>query len=110
MKLLLAGIFLTSSIVSTATLARPPEPRAAQPRSASARPAATPAPNSAAQGIAILQAGLNAVIQGAAKMTGRPVDPDQGDDHASIIAVQRVCSKSTPAAQRSAICETATPD
>jgi len=34
----------------------------------------------------------------------RPVDPDQGDDHASIIAIERVCTKNTPAARRSAIC------
>jgi hypothetical protein len=36
----------------------------------------------------------------------RPVDPDQGDDHASPTAILHVCSKSTPAAQRSAICPT----
>ena len=34
----------------------------------------------------------------------RPVDPDQGDDHASIIAIDHVCTSNTPAARRSAIC------
>lgn len=36
----------------------------------------------------------------------RPVDPDQGDDHASPVAIDRVCTKDTPAARRSAICPT----
>ncbi|MFL6756838.1 MAG: hypothetical protein ACJ8EG_04605 [Sphingomicrobium sp.] len=36
--------------------------------------------------------------------TTRPVDPDQGDDHASPRAIAVVCSKNTPAARRSAIC------
>ena len=34
----------------------------------------------------------------------RPVDPDQGDDNASLNAINIVCNKDTPAAQRSAIC------
>ena len=34
----------------------------------------------------------------------RPVDPDQGDDNASLRAISVVCSKNTPAARRSAIC------
>jgi hypothetical protein len=34
----------------------------------------------------------------------RPVDPDQGDDHASIIAIDHVCTSNRPAARRSAIC------
>ena len=34
------------------------------------------------------------------------VDRDQGDDHANPGAILRVCSKDTPAAQRSAICPT----
>ena len=40
------------------------------------------------------------------------VDRDQGDEHASPRAILVVCSKSTPAAQRSAICPTEpiTPD
>ena len=38
--------------------------------------------------------------------SARPVDPDQGDDHASPTAILHVCSKTTPAAQRSAICPT----
>lgn len=35
----------------------------------------------------------------------RPVDPDQGDDNASLTAIQIVCNKDTPAARRSAICQ-----
>ena len=31
-------------------------------------------------------------------------DPDQGDDHASDRAIDVVCSKDNPAAERSAIC------
>jgi hypothetical protein len=38
--------------------------------------------------------------------SSRPADPDQGDDHASATAIAVVCSKDTPAAQRSAICPT----
>ena len=34
----------------------------------------------------------------------RPVDRDQGDDHASIIAIDHVCTSNRPAARRSAIC------
>lgn len=34
----------------------------------------------------------------------RKVDPDQGDDNASLTAIQIVCNKDTPAARRSAIC------
>jgi hypothetical protein len=34
----------------------------------------------------------------------RPSDPDQGDDHASMVAIEKVCTKNTPAAKRSAIC------
>jgi hypothetical protein len=32
-------------------------------------------------------------------------DPDMGDDNASQNAIQTVCTKDTPAAQRSAICD-----
>lgn len=34
----------------------------------------------------------------------RPSDPDQGDDNANPMALATVCSKDTPAAERSAIC------
>jgi len=34
----------------------------------------------------------------------KPADPDQGDDHAAAIAIQRVCNKDGPAAEHSAIC------
>lgn len=35
----------------------------------------------------------------------RPDDPDQGDDNASQTAIEKVCSKDTPAARRAAICD-----
>lgn len=31
-------------------------------------------------------------------------DPDQGDDHASDVAILKVCNHDNPSAQRSAIC------
>lgn len=35
----------------------------------------------------------------------RDIDPDQGDDNASDRAIDEVCTKDTPAADRSAICD-----
>ena len=52
---------------------------------------------------AILQQGLEAVAQ-AAVAQAQTGDPDQGDDHASDVAILTVCSHSNPSAQRSAIC------
>lgn len=40
-----------------------------------------------------------------ASQSHRPVDPDMGDDRASLVAIQKVCAKDTPAADRSAICD-----
>ena len=34
----------------------------------------------------------------------RPQDPDKGDDHTALRAISEVCTKDTPAADRSAIC------
>lgn len=64
-------------------------------------------PKSEAQAAADLRVAVQEVMQAQAVPPGqakRPVDPDQGDEHASAIAIQKVCSKSTPAAERSAIC------
>jgi hypothetical protein len=36
--------------------------------------------------------------------SNRPVDRGRGDDNASIIAIDHVCTSNTPAARRSAIC------
>ena len=36
---------------------------------------------------------------------GRPDDPDMGDDNAAREAILTVCTKDTPAAERSAICD-----
>jgi hypothetical protein len=52
---------------------------------------------------AIPAAGTSAVAISASQ--GRPVDPDQGDEHASPTAVDKVCNSDTPAAERSAICD-----
>lgn len=62
--------------------------------------------NSTGHGAAALKKGLDAMIAVASRpgQSNRPVDPDRGDDNASGRAIQVVCSKSTPAAQRSAIC------
>jgi hypothetical protein len=38
--------------------------------------------------------------------SARPADRDQGDDHAAPRAIQMVCGKDRPAANRSAICPT----
>ena len=67
------------------------------------KPADTPK-----NGTVELKKGLDAMIAIAIAsppgQANRPADPDQGDDNASDRAIQVVCSKGTPAAQRSAIC------
>jgi hypothetical protein len=62
--------------------------------------------NGANKGVAALKKGLDAMIAAASPpgQSKRPVDPDQGDDNASDRAIQVVCTKDTPAAERSAIC------
>jgi hypothetical protein len=54
-------------------------------------------------GVAQLQRSLQAVFNSAGP-PAKTIDRDQGDDNASLKAIQTVCSKSTPAARRSAIC------
>lgn len=59
------------------------------------------------QAVEKLRVAMTKAVQQQAAPPGqakRPVDPDQGDDHASARAIAVVCSKDTPAAQRSAIC------
>ena len=52
-----------------------------------------------------LKKGLDAMIASASPPgQANRSDRDQGDDNASDRAIQVVCSKDTPAAQRSAIC------
>ena len=54
-----------------------------------------------------LQRALGAVataIQSTTTPPARTEDKDQGDDHANAGAILRVCSKTTPAARRAAIC------
>jgi hypothetical protein len=88
MKALPVAILIASALISTTAFAKkPPSSQATQP-------------------VALLEQALAAV----AKTVGSPdqfnpkVDHDQGDDHANLGAILRVCSKDTPAAQRSAIC------
>jgi hypothetical protein len=50
---------------------------------------------------AVLEQGLQAVVQATVAKTG---DHDQGDDHASDVAILTVCSHTNPSAERSAIC------
>jgi hypothetical protein len=60
----------------------------------------------------VLQQGLQVVAQSAVAQSqgqqlspqAQTVDHDQGDDHASDVAILTVCSHSNPSAQRSAIC------
>lgn len=52
---------------------------------------------------AVLQQGLQAVAQAAVAQT-QAGDRDQGDEHASDVAIMKVCSHDNPSAQRSAIC------
>lgn len=52
--------------------------------------------------MASVKAALHSMIPpGQAK---QPVDPDQGDEHASLRAITVVCSHDNPSATRSAIC------
>lgn len=65
------------------------------------KPASGPAKTATAD----LKKGLDAMIASASPPgQANRADGDQGDDHASERAIQVVCSKDTPAAQRSAIC------
>lgn len=48
--------------------------------------------------------GVGQLNQALAVVAASAVDRDQGDDHASPVAILKVCSKDNPAAQRSAIC------
>lgn len=58
------------------------------------------------QGPDVLLKALESMNNGSAPpgQSRRPVDPDQGDDNAPLRAIAEVCTKDTPAAQRSAIC------
>jgi hypothetical protein len=53
---------------------------------------------------AVLQQGLQAIAQSAIAQQAQAGDPDQGDDHASDVAILTVCNHNNPSAQRSAIC------
>jgi hypothetical protein len=59
-------------------------------------------PSSAAKA---LRAALNSMMTPPGQ-SERPVDRDQGDDHASLVAISQVCSHDNPSATRSAICPT----
>ena len=71
--------------------------------SASVSEAKQASPKSQGNGVAQLQRGLQ-VIASSAGPPAKTIDRDQGDDNASLRAILVVCSKSTPAARRAAIC------
>jgi hypothetical protein len=78
--------------------------------SASTAEAKKPPSQSQGNGVAPLLRSLQ-VIMNSAGPPAKTIDRDQGDDNASLRAIQVVCSKSTPAARRSAICPvSASPD
>jgi hypothetical protein len=63
------------------------------------------------QGLAVVRQGADAIIQAAVVPPGQTKRPfvSQGANHAAAIAIQIVCSKDTPAAQRAAICRSNSP-
>jgi len=73
--------------------------------SGSASEAKKAAPKSQSS-VAQLKHSLRVIASAATPTSATPktIDRDQGDDHASLNAIQNVCSKTTPAARRSAIC------
>jgi hypothetical protein len=78
---LLPFLFLSSVAVGTASAAAGPPPDVA----------------------ASLRTTLHSMMA-AATQANRPVDRDQGDDHAALRAILTVCSHDNPSAERSAIC------
>ena len=88
MKALPVAILLVTALTSTTALAKKP-------------PSSRPSP-----GAVQLKQALAAVASTIKQdhQFNPKADRDQGDDHANPGAILRVCSKSTPAAQRSAIC------
>lgn len=78
---------------------------------ASAKPPPTPkAPEQAlldgleATRAAITMEGTAQPASAQAQTASKPSDPDQGDDHASDVAILKVCNHDNPSAQHSAIC------
>jgi hypothetical protein len=84
---MLAPLLASSIILGTAAAAAGPPP-ATPPAAAKA-----------------LMAALHSLMD-APGPSNRAVDRDQGDDHASLIAITKVCSHDNPSATRSAICPT----
>jgi hypothetical protein len=94
-------------LVSLALLFTSASPALAKASQSAMAPGTTKA-NDAVQ----LGLGAKAVVNAAAAQSrsSQSADPDQGDDHAAARAIQIVCSKDTPAAQRSAICQNVSPE
>ena len=75
--------------------------------------AAKPAKTPQQQALASLARTASAIVLAQPTQPHPPaktVDRDQGDDHASLTAITKVCSKDTPAARRSAICPPLSPE
>jgi len=81
----LAALLASSIVIGTAAIAGGP-------------PAAKP-PTAAK----LLKVALDSMLTPPGQ-SKRPVDPDQGDDNASLVAIGKVCSHDNPSATRSAIC------
>jgi hypothetical protein len=72
--------------------------------------AAKPAKTPQQQALASLTRTASAIVLAQEGPPARTVDRDQGDDHASLTAITKVCSKDTPAARRAAICPPLSPE
>jgi len=70
-----------------------------------------PATQPTAKDMALLKQGADALIKQAASPPEQPghPSPSQGAEHAAMRAIQVVCTKDTPAAQRAAICHPNSP-
>lgn len=88
MKALCASIAVASLVVGSAALAKSPPKSPAAPKTVH------------------LTRALSAFAASTQSLNPPPrtIDNDQGDDNANPGAILRVCSKTTPAARRAAIC------
>ena len=89
MKIELVTLALVAAVSGASVQAKPPE-------------------HASDRGASVLKQGLKAVGAAAHEPPGQSnpkPDRDQGDDHASPTAIAKVCTKDTPAARRSAICD-----
>lgn len=93
MRLIVSAVLLGSLVVSSPVFAK------------------DPSNSPPAQNTNVLRQGLEAAMNAAAQPPGQSKRPfnSQGAEHASLRALEVVCNKDTPAAQRSAICRPNSP-